>query len=358
MAGLDIAVFNWKDWAHPLAGGAEEYTRQFVTQWVRWGHRVRLFTSRGEGQLREEVLEGVEVIRRGGLWTVQSRARDAYLHGDRPDVVLDEVNTRPFHTPRFAGRPTVAFVYQLAREFWFIEAPLPVAWLGYHFLEFRWLRPYRDLPTATLSPSTAQDLQDLGFKNVTVVYVGCSVEPLPEVAPKDEVPTLAFLGRLTKAKQPDHALEAFRIIRREFPEARLWVMGDGYLMKSLAGRASEGVTFHGRVSQAEKRRLLSRAHLLLVPSVREGWGLVVTEANALGTPALAYRVPGLRDAVKDGVTGVLTDPNPSALGRAAVSLLSNGARLRAMSESALEDARGYRWDDVAQRLLGVLKSAL
>lgn len=350
-------MFNWKDWTHPLAGGAEEYTRQFVVRWAKWGHRVRLYTSRGRGQSAKENLDGVEVFRNGGLWTVHGRARAAYLRDERPDVVLDEVNTRPFHAPRFSGRPTVAFIYQLAREFWFRELPYPVAWLGYHVLELRWLRPYFDVPTATLSPSTAEDLASIGFKHVTVVYVGCSVNPLPGLPEKEELPTLVFLGRLTKAKQPDHALEAFRIIRQRFPKAQLWVLGDGYLLNRLASRAPQGVTFMGRVTEGEKCRLLSRAHALLVPSVREGWGLVVTEANALGTPAVAYRVPGLRDSVKDGITGVLTDPDPRALGKAALALLSDEPRLGSLAANALQDARGYSWDRVARDLLGVLEGA-
>jgi glycosyltransferase involved in cell wall biosynthesis len=56
---------------------------------------------------------------------------------------------------------------------------------------------------------------------------------------------------------------------------------------------------------------LSRAHIILVPAVREGWGLVVTEANAMGTPAIGYDdVPGLRDSIRHGETGITIMEKP------------------------------------------------
>ncbi len=354
---MDIAVFNWKDWAHPAAGGAEEFTHQVLIHWAQTGNRVRLYTSRGPGQGSHDYLEGVAVTRAGSIRTVFRKAREAYVRDQRPDVILDEINTRPFQVPRFGGRPTVALIHQLAREYWFLELPYPVAWFGYHFLEPHWLKPYRDVPTVTVSPSTAQDLRSLGFRRVAVVPEGCSVAPRADVPPKESRPTLVFLGRLTRAKRPDHALEAFRILRHHLPETRLLVVGDGYMRGALERRAPPGTTFVGRVGGRERERLLAGAHLLLVPGVREGWGLVVTEAAAVGTPAVAYRVPGLRDSVEDGVTGLLTDPEPRALAAAAVALLTDGHRLRSMAEAALESARQYSWARTAVMLLDLLRRA-
>jgi glycosyltransferase involved in cell wall biosynthesis len=65
----------------------------------------------------------------------------------------------------------------------------------------------------------------------------------------------------------------------------------------------ESVKFLGRLPAADKHRYMAAVHALLMASVREGWGLVVTEANRCGTPAIVYDVPGLRDSVRDGKTG-------------------------------------------------------
>ena len=69
------------------------------------------------------------------------------------------------------------------------------------------------------------------------------------------------------------------------------------------------VKYWGYVSQLKKFELLSRAHLLINSSSREGWGLVNIEANAVGTPVVSYRSAGLVDSVKDGVSGVVVKDN-------------------------------------------------
>jgi glycosyltransferase involved in cell wall biosynthesis len=119
------------------------------------------------------------------------------------------------------------------------------------------------------------------------------------------------------------------------------------------------VTFHGRVSNDQKYSLVGKAHILLMPGVREGWGLVVTEANAMGTPAVAYDIAGVRDAVVDGVTGILTDENsPEDLARKALDLLRSPQRLRDLSENALEFSRKFSWDITAEKFEEVIERVM
>ena len=108
----------------------------------------------------------------------------------------------------------------------------------------------------------------------------------------------------------------------------------------------KGVTFYGHIENSSKFELLSKAHLVLVPAIREGWGLVVTEANAMGTPAIAYNVPGLRDSVKDGETGILVKENsPNSLANASISLLKDRDLLRRYSNNALVFSRHFNWNN-------------
>src|SRR5437879_8219840 len=82
---------------------------------------------------------------------------------------------------------------------------------------------------------------------------------------------------------------------------------------------------------------MTEAHVLLMTSVREGWGLVVTEANARGTPAVVYDVPGLRDSVRNEQTGLVVPPRPKSL---------SDAMVRVTSDPGLYDrlaAEGQRW---------------
>jgi glycosyltransferase involved in cell wall biosynthesis len=296
---VHILWFNWRDIKNPEAGGAEVFTHEVMRRLINKGYEITMFTSRFPLCQDYETLDGVNIVRVGGRYSVYHKARQYYnVYKNNFDFVIDEINTRPFLTPKFVKeKPVLALFHQMAKEFWFYETPFPLSYIGYYYLENKWLSYYRNIPTATVSASSKQDLISLGFKNIFMVTEGLNVQPLPKLSEKESTPTMIFIGRLKKAKLPDHAISAFSIIKKRKPDARLWVIGDGYLRTALKQLYLDGVTFYGYINGDTKNKLLARAHMILVPSVREGWGLVVTVANAMGTPAVAYNVPGLRDSV-------------------------------------------------------------
>jgi glycosyltransferase involved in cell wall biosynthesis len=139
--------------------------------------------------------------------------------------------------------------------------------------------------------------------------------------PKEAEPTVVFLGRLVAMKRPEDTFRAFELLRGHFPGARLWAIGDGPLERRLRAAAGPGVHLLGRLGRKELRDRLARAHVLVATSIREGWGLNVSEAAACGTPAIGYRVPGLVDSVPAS-GGALVDPSPAELGAALVDFFS------------------------------------
>jgi glycosyltransferase involved in cell wall biosynthesis len=174
---------------------------------------------------------------------------------------------------------------------------------------------------------------------------GVSVTPLNNTASKESVPTMVFIGRLKKHKLPDHAVQTFSLIKQKLPEAKLWIIGDGYMRKDLERIRVKDIEFFGHTTNEKKYELLRRAHMILVPAIREGWGLVVTESNAMGTPAVAYNVPGLRDSIKDGQTGLLTrENNPQELASLAISLFRDSLSLTRISTNAINFSRQFSWD--------------
>ena len=363
MSKLKILVFNWRCWLNPEMGGAEVFTREVLKRWVKAGHRVTLFTSKFEGSKRNEVAEGVDIIRDGGRYSVYWKAKEYYnkfFSKQDYDIVIDEINTRPFLTPKFIkkGEKIVALIHQLAREYWFYETPFPIGILGYYFFEERWLRNYRRIPTVTVSESTRKDLAGLGFETVFVVGEGLNFKPVEKIGEKETHPVIVFAGRLKKAKRPDHAVKAFKIVKNKVPGAELWMIGDGYFREKLMRIAVEGVRFFGSVSSEERRELIKKAWVLVNPSVREGFGLNVVEANALGVPCVAYDVAGLRDAVIDNETGLLVKSGDvEALGEAIYQVLTSEALRVRLSEKALTYSRGFSWDKVADEFLNVIKAA-
>lgn len=350
---MRILIFNWKDRLHPAAGGAEVFVNSVARELVVRGHNVTFFAPTVAAHPANENDEGVEIVRAGGRLSVYRAARRFWRSSGAGayDVVIDSINTRPFMTPRWVrSTPIVALIYQLAREIWFYETPLPIAVLGRYVLEPRWLRAYRDVPALTISESSAVSLrQHHGWNDVTVIPVGLAAIPTTDVA-KETRPTVVFLGRLVRMKRPADAIEAFARLRREHPDARLWIVGTGPLEKRLRERAPPGVELLGHVTTEARSELLTRAHVLVTTSVREGWGLNVSEAAVCGTPSIAYAVPGLVDSVRAS-GGELVQPTPDALGDALVRFFDGNLRMTPQPGTA---TWGEVADAVEQRLYEVI----
>jgi glycosyltransferase involved in cell wall biosynthesis len=358
---LRILWLNWRDIKHPDAGGAEVFTHEIMRRLVKKGYDMTLFAARIPRDPKIDNIDGVKIVRDGGKYTVYNKAKKYYnKYNDDYDLVIDESNTKPFLTPKFVkDKPILALYHQLSREGWFYETPFPLNYFGHHYLEWKWLSYYKNVPTVTVSNSTKKDLEKFGIKKIFMVQVGLSINPISKLQQKESNPTVVFLGRLRRHKLPDHAIKAFSLIKKEIPSSKMWVIGDGIMRKDLEKFNINGVTFYGNVQNELKYQLLSKAHLILVPAVREGWGLVVTESNAMGTPAIAYNVPGLRDSVKDGQTGILVQENsPEGLAISAISLLNDKKFLDKLSCNALVFSRQFSWDDTAREFEKIIKYAI
>jgi glycosyltransferase involved in cell wall biosynthesis len=326
---MRVLIFNWKDLVHPAAGGAEVLTQEVARGLVARGHSVTLFAAEVNGRPERETVEGVQIVRRGSRLGVYRAARRFWSEeaAGTFDVVVDEINTRPFLTPRWIRHtPIVALIHQLAREIWFDETPFPVSFAGRYVLEPWWLRAYRDVPALTVSASSAESLErHHRWRDVTVIPEGYRPHPLPPVA-KETEPTIVFLGRLVAMKRPEDVLEAYRLVKDRHSAAQLWLIGDGPLLSRLRGRAPSGVEFLGRLARPELLERLARAHVLVATSVREGWGLGVSEAAACGTPAIGYAVPGLVDSIPAS-GGALVPANPEALAAELLEFFAGGRTL-------------------------------
>jgi glycosyltransferase involved in cell wall biosynthesis len=307
---MRILVCNWKDQAHPRAGGAEVWTHGVAEAWVESGHEVTLACAIAPGLPARDERNGVQIVRGGDYRVGMHRhARRVYeKRGGDFDLVVDEINTRPFAAPRWARSSRVlAFIHQVAREVWFHETPLPVALAGRYLLEPRWLRAYRGVPMFAPSRSTVESLRDYGLEHVVAVPQASNLPTVPRKGVKDARPTFVFVGRLCAMKRPAAAIAAFRLVQSEVPDARLWVLGNGPDEARVRSLAGDGVEVFGAVGRDERDERMARAHALVATSVREGWGLVVSEAAAVGTTAIAYDVPGLRDSVRS-TGGTLVRP--------------------------------------------------
>jgi glycosyltransferase involved in cell wall biosynthesis len=363
-----ILVVNWQDIRHPLGGGAEVHCHEIFRRIAGRGHEVTQFSCAFPGCAAEERLDGITVVRAGARptfnVTVPGAYRRRFAH-ERYDVVVDDLNKIPFFTPLFVREPVFGIAHHLFGTGIFHEAnPLSA---GYVFGAERIALPvYRRarVPFMVVSPSTRAEFLAAGFpeRDLPLVYNCVDHSRFrPTGVPRSPVPLIGYFGRLKKYKSVDHLLQAFTAILRAVPDARLIVVGEGDDRPRLTAMAaslkiSGRVEFTGFVSEDRKVELLQEMWVKVTPSFKEGWGLTVVEANACGTPVVASNVPGLRDSIHDGKTGLLYPYGDiPALTGAVVRVLQDDALRMRLGVAARAWAKEFDWDVMAGRAEELLR---
>jgi glycosyltransferase involved in cell wall biosynthesis len=389
---MKILWLTWKDKKNPLAGGAEVVNESLAKRLIVDGHELILLVAGFPGALGEEIIDGYKVIRLGNRWTVYWQAYQYYKKYliSWPDLVIDEVNTMPFFAkfyvssviPAKAGiqkRPQVIlFIHQLCREIWFYQMFFPLSLIGY-LLEPIYLWSLSDKKVITVSESTKKDLLKYGFKakNIKVISEGIELEPVSchPRSPSGEAgengdlfplkfnqPTILSLGAIKTMKRTDHIVKAFEIAKSTMPDLRLIIAGasegrygDMVLKMIKFSKYKDSIEYLGKVSKEKKIELMQKAHLLLVTSVKEGWGLVITEANSQGTPAIVYNVDGLRDAVKNKQTGLVCVQNtPVNLATNIVNLLDDQEKYQSFRTNAWEWSKEINFANSYKQFITVI----
>jgi phosphatidyl-myo-inositol dimannoside synthase len=201
---------------------------------------------------------------------------------------------------------------------------------------------------------------------VHLVYPGVDA-PNGDFTRRDRKPAIVVIARLEERyKGHDVLLRSLPLIRSRVPAAHLHVIGDGPLRGHLESLAhglgvSDAVSFHGRVSDAERDEIVRRASVFALLSrvdalgSGEGFGIVYVEAGRLGLPVVAGRAAGALEAVRDGETGILVDPEDHVgAADAIVSLLTDPELAGRLGAAGRERARARSWDQTAGEVEDVL----
>jgi glycosyltransferase involved in cell wall biosynthesis len=350
---MRFLMLNWRDPRNPLAGGAERVTLGYLKALVERGHEVFWFANAFSNCQPQEQIDGIHVVRGGGQGTSIFAARKWYRTQKRFDLVIDQHHGIPWFAPWWCHTHCIAYIHEVLGPIWSSFYPWPLSALGR--LQERWTHwMYRKVPFWTACESTRDDLKRNGVRDITIIRYGVNTVALPELPPKRiETPLkLIAVSRLAPNKRIEHAIRAVASLKDRGIAARLKIVGTGEELSRLnAERVRLGLTreveFTGSLSEAEKDRSLVEANWLLHTSQREGWGLNVIEANAMGTPAVVYPVAGLRESTLNDVTGLWSrDESPDALADRIIEGSRSDTFYQNLRLAAWARAKEFHWNRI------------
>ena len=345
---MRIVFVSWRDLANTQAGGSEVLFDRLAVGLTARGHQVALLCGGPVGK------RPYEVVDIGGTYSQYLRAPVDYWRRFRQwDLLVDVENGLPYFSPLWRLAPKMLLVHHIHTDQWAQRFPGPLA-ACFRFAEAK-LMPlvYRGTPFIAISPSTAASIAALGVPRHQIRLLSELGVDMPALErAESEEPLFVCLGRLVPHKRVDLLLRVWKDVRR-VTGGRLVVIGDGPERQALELQAGPGVDFLGRVTDDEKWQLLGKAWFLLHSAQHEGWGMVIIEAAAAGTPSIGFDVAGVRDAISDGTTGILVH-SEQELATRWIELVEQTEIRAQMGRMARRKAAETTWDrsiDHFERLL-------
>jgi glycosyltransferase involved in cell wall biosynthesis len=350
---MRFLMLSWRDPHNPRAGGAERVTLAYLTALAQRRHQVYWYANEFEGGLRQETIQGIQVVRGGGQGSSILKAIQWYRRQERFDLVIDQHHGIPWFAPWWCRTHCIAYLHEVLGPIWSAFYSWPLSTIGRRQERAaHWL--YRKTPFWVGSESTERALRRRNVHQVKVIHYGIDLAPLAQLEPKPLLPPLRLIAvsRLAPNKRIDHAIQATAILLQKGIATQLSIVGTGEIETKLRRLVketglTEAVSFTGQLSEAQKDAELRRAHLLIHTSMREGWGLNVLEANAMGTPAVVYPVDGLVDSTLHNQTGMIArEETPESVVEAILELLKTPDNYQRFRVQACERTRAFQWSQI------------
>lgn len=334
-------------------GGGERWMHDLALALAREGNEVTYLTMQ-HWTGSPPVLQGVRVvglIPAGSIYGDDRRtlgppvrfgiavARFLLRHGGEFDVV---------HTAAFPYFPLLAAALVRRRHGYRLVADWYEVWTRAYWRRYAgrmagtvgWLiqRRCARLPHRAfcISHLTDRRLLEEGFTGEHSVLPGLYAGPIDPMLGGEREPLVVFAGRHVKEKRVPLLVRGFAAARHAHPDLRLELYGDGPHRSRAEEVAAElglggAVSFLGRRPQADVERAFARASCVATASEREGYGLIIVEAAARGTPSVVVAGPDNAsvELIQDGVNGaVAVEPTPEALGRSIAAIIDGREALR------------------------------
>lgn len=210
-----------------------------------------------------------------------------------------------------------------------------------------------------VSGMTKNGMELLGVKNICIVPNGIDGKFISGIKPSIHKCDIIFVGRLIKEKNADVLIKAIGHAKKTMPGIKCHIIGDGPEKEKLSQLVSgcgleNNVRFFGFMDHTEVIAFIKSSKALVLPSGREGFGMVVIEAFSCGVPVVTVRSP--RNAAIELVnekTGFVVGLDARELGETICVLMKDAELRKEMSSAALEMAKAYDWDKISAQLMYV-----
>lgn len=306
---MNILILNWRDPKNPKSGGAEKLNMHILKPLLDDGNSVLWYSMSVGGLPKKETYNGVTIVRFGNPLTHLIFWPFLYWMGKfgNPDLIIDSIHGTGYLSSLVSpAKQKVILICEVAQNIWDEMYPFPINSIG-RFWEKIMFKFYNDNKFWTISDSTKKDLIEHGVKkeNIIVLPMGFDGVKLEKVPSKSTEPTALFVGRLAEMKGVKDAIMSIAEVNKSLDKKwNLRIIGRGekdyeHELKNLVNKLNlnDYISFIGYVDESTKFEEMAKAWVLLVPSSREGWGMIVPEANSVGTPAIGYNVPGLSEVM-------------------------------------------------------------
>jgi len=357
-----VLILAWRDIKHPEAGGSEVYVHNVAKRLAKTC-KVTLFTSKPSNLSENDIIDGIDIIRKGGVFSVYFWALIFYFLKFRKNVdfIIDVQNGIPFFTPLYSNKQKLMLVHHIHGSQWFSQFPVLVALTGYFIETIVMPLTYKDTQIVTVSHSSMRSLRKIGFKDRNI-FLGFNALPHEHHVKngKSKDPLIVYVGRIKKYKRLEIAINTVRNLSLEYKNLKMIIAGVGDhedKLKELVRKykLEKVVEFRGFVSEAEKHTLMRKAWVFVMPSMKEGWGITIIEANHNGTPAVGFDVDGVRDSISPSFTGYLAHSNEDLV--RSVDLILSNPRLRKTFDANCRSWAGrFSWNQTTKVFEGLIKS--
>ncbi len=344
----------------PVIGGIETWTKEIAE---RLSSKAEIFviTGRIKAQPRKEIKNGVKIFRTS-LFSLTNLSHSPLIYTlsllpfifIKSLILIKKEKIELLHCQGFLS----SFLGYLLAKITKIRYIVTVQRLETK----NWLKQivYRNAVCCIGASSAVKKyFQDIGCKNIEVIPNGIDLEKFNDLDHRKHGFVVMTVARLEKVKGIEYLIKAMSVDIRCRQTKHLLIIGEGSQRKNLENLVKElnlqsKVKFLGEIPNQEIPQHLAEASCFVLPSLKEGFGIVILEAMAAGVPVIATNVGGIPDIVENGNTGILVEPkNPSQVADAINKIYSEPEIAEKLTQNALKALEKYNWDNISQQVLNI-----